>query len=114
MKKTRSYKINEVAQLAGVSVRALHHYDSIGLLTPSNRSAAGYRLYCDSDLLRLQQIMIGRALGLALEDIRRMLDDVTADRRELLQRQRAQLTERVRTTTAMIRSIDAALALIDD
>jgi DNA-binding transcriptional MerR regulator len=110
----RTYKINEVARLAGVSVRTLHHYDHIELLTPSHRSAAGYRLYTDADLLRLQQILIGRALGLALEDVRALLDDPSLDRRELLARQRAQLIERVRTTDAMIRSIDTAIALLNE
>lgn len=110
---TRAYKINEVARLAGVSIRTLHHYDQIELLTPSNRSASGYRLYTDSDLLRLQQILIGRTLGLSLEDIRSLLDDPSLDRRELLTRQRAQLIDRVRTTHAMIESIDNALALLD-
>lgn len=112
--KTRTYQINEVARLAAVSVRTLHHYDAIGLLVPSNRSAAGYRLYTDRDLLRLQQILIGRALGLALEDIRRMLDEPTLDRRALLRRQRDELQQRMKATAAMIRSIDAALALDAD
>lgn len=75
MAKTKAHRIKEAALIAGVSVRTLHYYDEIKLLTPSDRSAAGYRMYDDSDLLRLQQILIGRSLGLALEDIRRSLDD---------------------------------------
>jgi MerR family transcriptional regulator, thiopeptide resistance regulator len=109
----RTYKINEVARMAGVSIRTLHHYDHIELLSPSNRSASGYRLYTDCDLLRLQQILIGRTLGLALEDIRTLLDDPAIDRRELLKRQRQQLMERARTTDAMIRAIDNALEMLD-
>ena len=80
----RTYQVKEAAELSGVSVRTLHHYDEIGLLVPARRSAAGYRLYDDDDLLRLQQILIGRELGLPLEAIRRSLDDPSFDRRGAL------------------------------
>jgi DNA-binding transcriptional MerR regulator len=110
----RTYQVKEVAQLAGLTVRALHHYDSIGLLAPSARSAAGYRLYDDGDLLRLQQILIGRELGLSLEDIRRSLDDPRFDRREALLAQRAELASRAERATDMIRAIDAALTVIKE
>jgi DNA-binding transcriptional MerR regulator len=110
----RTWLVNEVAALSGVTVRALHHYDEIGLLTPSGRSAAGYRLYGDADLLRLQQILIGRELGLSLEAIRRSLDDPRFDRRAALLAQRAELAARSRRAEEMIRSIDAALAVLDE
>jgi len=110
--KTRTYQIKDVAEIAGVSTRTLRHYDEIGLLTPAHRSAAGYRLYTDADLLRLQQILIGRSLGLALEDIRKSIDDPDLDRSKLLQQQRAALVARAQSLTSMIRSIDAALALL--
>jgi len=100
--------------LAGVSVRTLHHYDAIGLLVPRIRTDAGYRLYTDADLLRLQQILIGRELGLSLEEIGRSLDDPGFDRRIALIDQRERLRERVRQTEAMLRAIDAALAALDD
>jgi len=109
----RTYRIGEVAALAGVSVRSLHHYEDIGLLCPSGRTAAGYRLYTDQDVLRLQQILIGRRLGLSLEDVRRMLDDPEVDQRQLLLKQRQQLLQQARATAAMIRSIDAALAFLN-
>lgn len=114
MMQSRTYQVGAVARIAGVSVRTLHHYESIGLLAPSARSPAGYRLYTDHDLLRLQQIMIGRKLGLSLEGIRRLLDDPAVDRRELLLQQRAQLLERVRDDQAVVRSIDAALRLLGE
>jgi DNA-binding transcriptional MerR regulator len=63
----RTYQVKDVSQIAGISIRALHHYDEIGLLVPKVRTEAGYRLYTDDDLLRLQQIVIGRELGLPLE-----------------------------------------------
>src|SRR4029078_2068039 len=52
----RTYRVADVARMSGVSIRALHHYDAIGLLVPTGRTEAGYRLYNDADLLRLQQI----------------------------------------------------------
>lgn len=109
----RSYQVKEVAALTGVSVRALHHYDELGLLVPGARSAAGYRLYDDDDLLRLQQIVIGRALGLALEEIRRSLDDPDFDRRAALVAQRAALERRAHHTADMIRAVDCALRALD-
>lgn len=114
MTRSRTYQIKDVAQLAGVSVRTLHHYDSIGLLVPEARTAAGYRLYTDADLFRLQQILIGRELGLSLEEIRRALDDPRFDRKTALLDQRKRLIERVRQTEAMIRAIDAALDALQD
>ncbi len=99
--------------MTGISVRALHHYDEIGL--PSRGDArAGYRLYDDDDLLRLQQIVIGRELGLPLEEIRRSLDDPAFDRKRALLDQKRQLQERKDQTEAMIRAVDAALAVLDD
>jgi DNA-binding transcriptional MerR regulator len=109
----RSYQVKEVTELTGVSVRTLHHYDELGLLVPSARTGAGYRLYDDGDLLRLQQILIGRELGLALEEIRRSLDDPSFDRKRALLQQRAELQQRARQTDAMLHAVDAALALID-
>jgi DNA-binding transcriptional MerR regulator len=110
---SRTYQVNEAARIAGVTVRALHHYDQIGLLVPSIRSEAGYRVYTGGDLLRLQQILIGRALGLSLEEIRKLIDDPGLDRRSLLLQQRELLQRRAETTAAMLRSVDAALALLD-
>jgi DNA-binding transcriptional MerR regulator len=105
----RSYLVSQVAELSGVSVRTLHHYDAIGLLVPSMRSTAGYRLYSDDDLLRLQQVLIGRALGWSLEAIASSLDDPEFDRRRALLEQRALLERRAADTAAMLRSVDAAL-----
>src|SRR3954447_5861329 len=113
MQSRRHYQVKEVAQLSGVSIRALHHYDAIGFLVPRLRTAAGYRLYSEDDLLRLQQILIGRELGLSLEEVRRSLDDPSFDRRRALVAQRAELEKRVQQAQAMRRAVDAAIALID-
>jgi DNA-binding transcriptional MerR regulator len=68
----RAYTVNQLAKMAGVSVRTLHHYDHIGLLKPSSRTAAGYRLYERQDLLRLQQILFFKELDVPLDEIRRI------------------------------------------
>jgi len=109
----KMYRVKEVAELSGVTVRTLHHYDRIGLLVPSGRTDAGYRLYDEDDLLRLQQILIGRELGLPLEQIQRLMSDPELDRRQTLLAHREQLAARARRTEAMIRSVDAALAALE-
>jgi MerR family transcriptional regulator, thiopeptide resistance regulator len=111
--KQRPCHIKEAARLAGVSVRTLHHYDAIGLLVPKVRSAAGYRLYDRDDLLRLQQILIGRELGLTLQEIGRLLDDPGFDFAQTLRSQRLQLQGRAERTAAMLRAVDAALAILE-
>ncbi|MBP3656468.1 MAG: MerR family transcriptional regulator [Clostridia bacterium] len=80
-------KIHEAAELAGVSVRTLHYYDQIGLLPPGRTTQAGYRLYDDAAMERLQEILFYRELGFALGDIRLILSDPGYDRREALLRQ---------------------------
>lgn len=109
----RTYQVGDVSRIARTSIRTLHYYDEIGLLAPTGRTDAGYRLYTDEDLLRLQQILIGRELGLSLEDIRRSLDDPSFDGRGALLAQKKQLQERAAQTAAMIAAIDAALAIVD-
>jgi MerR family transcriptional regulator, thiopeptide resistance regulator len=111
---TRTYQVNEVARLTGVSVRTLHHYDAIGLLVPTQRTDGGYRLYDDDALLRLQQILIGRELGLPLEAIRRSLDDPTFDRRRALLEQRALLAQRAEQTAQVLRAIDRAIDALEE
>ncbi len=98
--------MGEVARLARVTVRTLHHYDEIGLLTPSDRSGAGYRRYGEADLDRLRSILAYRELGLALEDIAAILDDPGTDALGQLHRQRALLTRRVERLQAVIAAVN--------
>ncbi len=100
--------VAEVARHAGVSVRTLQYYDEIGLLV-ADRSSRDYRLYGEEHLLRLQQILIERAQGRSLEDIRRSLDDPSFDHVASLKAQRRRLAERLTETHRAIASIDAAL-----
>lgn len=86
--------VGTVAELTGVSVRTLHHYDHIGLVVPSVRTAAGYRGYTDGDVERLHLVLVYRAAGLPLEEIRVLLDDAEADILDRLERQLALLRQR--------------------
>jgi MerR family transcriptional regulator, thiopeptide resistance regulator len=113
MARQRTYLVKEVAEMAGVSVRTLHHYDELRLLSPGARTDAGYRLYAEPDLLRLQQILLGREQGLSLEEIRRALDDPEFDRKAALLRQRAELEKRAGQTAAMLRAVERALLQLE-
>ena len=83
--------VHEVSALTGVSVRALHHYDRLGLLKPAATSSAGYRLYDEASLVRLQCIMLYRTLEFPLKDIRAILDSPAFDRNRALDQQIALL-----------------------
>lgn len=105
--------VSEVARISGVSVRALHHYDEIGLLRPSRRSPAGYRLYSATDLERLQQILFFRALEVPLDDIARIMTDPDYDVGATLRCQREMLIAKVAHGRELIRTIDAAIERIE-
>jgi DNA-binding transcriptional MerR regulator len=98
--------VGEVAALAGVTVRTLHHYDRIGLLSPSGRTTAGYRQYAPADLDRLHQVLLYRELGFSLEEIATLLDDPAADPAAHLRRQHALLRERLERTQAMVAAVE--------
>ncbi|MFF8959511.1 MerR family transcriptional regulator [Streptomyces sp. NPDC014894] len=87
--------VGQVSARLGVTVRALHHWDEIGLARPSLRTAAGYRLYTAGDLERLHRIVVYREIGLGLDRIRAVLDGSTADVPGALRAQRAQVAERI-------------------
>jgi DNA-binding transcriptional MerR regulator len=103
-----AFTVGELARLTGITVRALHHYDEIGLVRPSARSNAGYRLYGDADVRRLQQVLVFRELGLPLDAIAQAIDEA-GDQAELLREHRAALLTRRARLDAMIAAIDAAL-----
>jgi len=106
---TTRYTVSQVARLAHVTVRTLHHYDAIGLLVPSERTRKGYRHYDENDLQRLHQILVFRELGFSLEGIQQILDATAFERGEALRAQRELLKESLKKTEAVIRAVDAAL-----
>lgn len=105
--------IGEVARLAHISVRTLRHYDAVGLLEPSARSEAGYRLYAPADLERLQQILFFRELDFGLADIRRIMADPGFDRRRALAAQRTLLAARARRLDSVVAAVDEALEALE-
>jgi DNA-binding transcriptional MerR regulator len=101
-----SYPVGQVAHLSGVTVRTLHHYDEIGLLSPTERTAAGYRVYTDADLQRLRQILFYRELGFALDEIATILADPASDAAAHLRRQHRLLRERIGRLQSMVAALE--------
>lgn len=100
--------VGQVAERFGVTVRTLHHYDEIGLLSPSERSRAGYRLYTEEDLTRLQHVVVYRRLGFALEDVAMLLEHPEGAV-EHLRRQRTAVLQRLGEMRDLVTAIDRAL-----
>jgi len=107
------HTVKQVAKLSGVSIRTLHHYDEIGLLKPANVGLNGYRYYGREELLRLQQILFHRELGLALDDIRRLLDAPGFDRAAALKAHRVKLAADIERYGQLMRTIDETLAALE-
>lgn len=99
--------VGEVAKRFRITVRTLHHYDEIGLLTPSRRAASGYRVYTTSDLTRLSQIIVYRRLEFSLEEIASLLDE--GDEVSHLVRQRERVMSRIDEMRGLVEAIDQAL-----
>jgi DNA-binding transcriptional MerR regulator len=104
----RTYTVGELARLSGVTVRTLHHYDRIGLLPPSTRSDAGYRLYTAPDLERLQLILLYRELGSSLEEVAGALAS-GRDRLDLLEVQRVRLVTEQRRVADLVAAVEFAI-----
>lgn len=102
-------KVKEVSQLTGVSVRTLHHYDDIGLLTPYCTTEAGYRLYSDDNLATLQQILFFRELGFSLKKIKELLTSPQFSRQEAFEMQRKMLLEKRKQLDSMINTIEKTI-----
>ena len=101
--------VKEISVLTGISVRALHYYDKIGLLKPTKKSEAGYRLYDDKALETLQQILFFREFDIPLKEIKTVMDNPTLDRNQLLQMQRRMLVTKKERMERLIASIDDIL-----
>jgi MerR family transcriptional regulator, thiopeptide resistance regulator len=109
---TKLYRAREFAELAGVTVRTLHHYDRLGLLKPSYRSDAGYRLYSQSDLARLEQIVVLKFLGLPLKSIGNLLKSDLGSLPEVLELQQRVLAEKRLELNRTIEAISEAQATL--
>jgi DNA-binding transcriptional MerR regulator len=109
----REWRVGEVARKAGLTVRALHHYDEIGLLVPSSRSEAGYRLYSDADLRRLYRILSLRQMGFSLEEIGGTLLREGEDPRAALRRHLERIDEQQRLAVRLRSRLTRILDMLD-
>lgn len=104
-----SWTVSEVARRTRLTVRTLHHYDRIGLVKPSRRTDAGYRVYVAEDLVRLQQVLFFRELGFELGQVRKIMHARSFEQRDALVAQRALLIEKADRVKRMIALIDGTL-----
>lgn len=111
-KRNSLYRASEFAELTGVTVRALHHYDRVGLLKPTGRSAAGYRLYGAADFARLQQILTLKFIGLSLKQIKEVLSRKELDLAGVLKLQRDVLESRRKELDAALRAVREAETIL--
>lgn len=109
MKTGTRYTVHQLAEIAGVSVRTLHHYDAIGLLRPPRDPSNGYRRYDHASLLRLQQILFLRELGLSLDEIGAALDRPDFDLLRALEQHRAALYERQRRLNVLMQTVERTI-----
>ena len=106
----RTWKVGELAKRTGLTVRTLHHYDQIGLLSPSHRTAAGHRLYVDADVARLQQVTSLRSLGFPLEEIRDVLNQKRMSPLQVVQLHADRLRQQVKSQQRLVERLDALAA----
>ncbi|OEK00075.1 hypothetical protein BFP97_00450 [Roseivirga sp. 4D4] len=105
----QQYSVKQLSQLAGVSIRTLHHYDEIGLLNPAKRSEKGYRFYGKEELFKLQQIMFYKTLGYGLGEIKSILNDEGFDLITALQSHREVLKKRAVHLDKLMVTIDKTI-----
>jgi MerR family transcriptional regulator, thiopeptide resistance regulator len=110
----RTWKVGELAKQTGMTVRTLHHYDEIGLLSPSHRTAAGHRLYVESDVARLQQVASLRSLGFPLNEIRDLLNARRLSPLDVVRMHAERMRTQLRTQQRLVERLDALAAGLSD
>ena len=108
-----AWKVGELARRTGLSVRTLHYYDEIGLLSPSQRTGSGHRLYTGEDVVRLQQIKSLRALGFSLREIRECLDRPDFSLRRVIEIHRSRLKEQIELQRRLCELLENVAARLD-
>lgn len=112
MEAKKFFSVSQISRIAGVSIRTLHHYDSIGLLTPVRRQDNGYREYTEQQLARLHQILLYRNLHFSLDDIKSIVNANDVDAYDALAKQRSLLLSRLDETQAILQNIEVAMNVI--
>lgn len=109
----RQYLVKAFARLARTTVRTLHYYEQVGLLKPARRGSAGYRVYTDADLLRLQQIVTLKFMGFKLANIKELLDSKGYEAVRALRIQAAAVHEEIERLREAAEAVDAVLKLLE-
>ncbi|MCQ6265121.1 MerR family transcriptional regulator [Fictibacillus sp. WQ 8-8] len=109
-----NWKVGELAKQTGLTVRMLHHYDKIGLFSPSQHSETGHRLYTESDIVRLQQIMSLKLLGFALEEIKEILENQNFNPLELIKVQLDDVKKRIRLQELLCSRLEKIYELLNN
>ncbi|GIP18608.1 MerR family transcriptional regulator [Paenibacillus montaniterrae] len=109
----KTLKIGVVAKKTGLTVRTLHHYDQIGLLKPSDETESGHRLYTDSDIVRLHQIVTLKQLGFTLEEIKDMMNNSDYNPKEMLNLQLSRLNEHINQLVELRNRLQDIIGLLD-
>jgi MerR family transcriptional regulator, thiopeptide resistance regulator len=110
----RTWKVGALAKQTGMTVRTLHHYDEIGLLSPSHRTAAGHRLYGEADVARLQQVASLRSLGFPLDEIRDVLNQGRLSPLDIVRMHADRMREQLKTQRRLVERLDALAAGLSD
>ena len=103
---SKAMKIGELASTTGLSIRTLHYYDQIGLLSPSHRNEIGHRLYSDRDIIRLQQILSLRQLGFALKEIRECLENPDFSLPQVINLHRDRIREQIALSHTLLERLN--------
>ncbi|AFY53206.1 putative transcriptional regulator [Rivularia sp. PCC 7116] len=103
---SEAMKIGELAKQTGLSIRTLHYYDEIGLLSPSDRNEIGHRLYSDEDIIRLQQILSLRQLGFALKEIRECLENPDFSLSQVINLHRDRMREQIALSHTLLERLN--------
>lgn len=109
----KTWKVGELANLTGLTIRTLRYYDQIGLYSPSGYSDSGYRLYNESDISRLQQILVLKDLGLSLEKIKSIISDNDYNPSEILLLQIDRLKENIRIQQKLLKELQNVSNLME-
>lgn len=110
----RHWKVGDLARLTGLTVRTLRFYNQIGLFSPSGRTESGHRLYNESDLSRLQQILSLKELGLSLEEIKSVLADEQISPLEIVKLQMARIKEQIQLQQKLLEQLQYVSKLMQE
>jgi DNA-binding transcriptional MerR regulator len=108
------YSVKQLSELAGVSIRALHHYDKIGLLVPSYRSESNYRYYGREELFRLQQILFYKELGFPLKEITEIMNDPAFDLIKALEFHKKELHKKIERNHQLLTTIEKTISELNN